>query len=175
MKKRCILILLVLTNASTIISQDDWTLFPKKDTIKTDSSLFQTDSSYLSSITDTNSIKKYIYKEGELLLHKNNKIDSLLKYVKEHTNYKGYTVQLVVSQINSEIKEIRKKFIENFSDEYLFDEYIAPNIYLYAGKFYNRNDAYHFKEKISSVFQHTMVIPKGFPHSNIKQKKGNQN
>ena len=66
-------------------------------------------------------------------------------------------------------------FIENFSDEYLFDEYIAPNIYLYAGKFYNKNDAYHFKEKISSVFHHTMVIPKGFPHSNIKQKKGNQN
>ncbi len=168
MKNRCFLILLILTTGSTIISQDDWTLFPKKDTI-------QTDSSSLLSNSDTNSIKNFIHEEGELLLENNNKIDSLLKYIKDHTNYQGYTVQLVVSQINSEIKEIRKKFIENFSDEYLFDEYIAPNIYLYAGKFHNKNDAYHFKEKISSVFKHTMVIPKGFPHSNLKQKKGNQN
>lgn len=150
-------------------SQEDWTLFPKKDSIRIDSSLGFTE-------IDTNQKEnKYLYDNGELTIKKNNKIDSLADYIKKYTSFQGYTVQLVVSQINSEIKENRNKFIENFSDEILFDEYIAPNIYLYAGKFFNKNDAYHFKEKISSVFQHTMIISKGFAHNNTKQKKGSQN
>ncbi len=170
MLKRHLIILMVLTNSLLVTSQDSWTLYPKKDSTTT------IDSNSLSAIEDTNSAKNnFINQTGELTIEKNSKIDSIAKYIKEHTDFQGYTVQLVVSQINSEIKENRKKFIENFSDEFLFDEYIAPNIYLYAGKFYNKNDAYHFKEKISAVFQHTMIIPKGFTHNNTKQKKGNQN
>lgn len=169
MQNRYFIFLIILTSSLHNYSQEDWTLFPKKDSIKIDSSI-------VSKETDTNQNKnKYLHNTGELTIKKNSKIDSLADYIRKYTTFQGYTVQLVVSQINSEIKENRNKFIENFSDEILFDEYIAPNIYLYAGKFYNKNDAYHFKEKISSVFQHTMIISKGFPHNNTKQKKGSQN
>ena len=169
MQKRYLIFLFVLTGSLYSYGQEDWTLFPKKDSTKKDSSLVLTE------IDSTKTLNEFIYDTGELKIRKNNKIDSLADYIKKYTSFQGYTVQLVVSQINSEIKETRNKFIENFSDEVLFDEYVAPNIYLYAGKFYNKNDAYHFKEKISSVFQHTMIISKGFPHNNTKQKKGSQN
>jgi hypothetical protein len=169
MQKKYFIIFIILAQYLHVFSQEKWTLYPKKDSIAIDSSL------KLSSVDTILNKGEYIHNDGELTIKKDIKIDSLAKYIKERTNFQGYTVQLIVSQINSEIKESRNKFIENFSDEFLFDEYIAPNIYLYAGKFCNKNDAYHFKEKISSVFQNTMIIPKGFPHSNTKQKKGNQN
>jgi hypothetical protein len=169
MQNRYFIFLIIIICSFHNYGQEEWTLFPKKDSIKNDDSLV------FKKIDSTNKLNKYIHDNGDLTILKNNKIDSLADYIKKFTSFQGYTVQLVVSQINSEIKENRNKFIENFSDEILFDEYVAPNIYLYAGKFYNKNDAYHFKEKISSVFQHTMIISKGFPHNNTKQKKGNQN
>ena len=168
MQNRYFIFLFILTSSINNYGQEDWTLFPKKDSIKND------DSSIVNEIDSVNKQNQYIHNNGELTIIKNNKIDSLANYIKKYTSFQGYTVQLIVSQINSEIKDTRNKFIENFSDEILFDEYVAPNIYLYAGKFYNKNDAYHFKEKISSVFQHTMIISKGFPHNNTKQKKGSQ-
>mgnify|MGYP000170893650 CR=1 FL=1 len=35
-----------------------------------------------------------------------------------------------------------------------------PNTYLFVGKFYDKNDALHFKYKIRDLFPNTMVIKK---------------
>ncbi len=159
--------LLFLTCIMSFKSQEDWMLYPNNDTLAKDSNVIK--------VYDTLNLKEsYIQANGNLIINKDPEIDSLTNYLREKSVYKGYTVQIIVSQINSEIKDKRKIFIENFPDDFLFDEYNAPNIYLYAGKFYSKNEAYHFKEKITPIFKNTMVIPKEFPYKVNAQKKGNQ-
>jgi hypothetical protein len=71
-------------------------------------------------------------------------------------------VQLIVSQETQLIKDTRKNFIQNFPNETLYDEYIAPNIFLYAGKFHSKSDAVLLKKKMEDFFNNTMVVMKSF-------------
>ena len=159
--------LLFLTFIMSFKSQEDWMLYPKSNNLAKDSNIVK-------GYDTLNPKESYTQTNGSLIINKDPKIDSLTNYLREKSVYKGYTVQIIVSQINSEIKEKRKIFIANFPEDFLFDEYNAPNIYLYAGKFYSKNEAYHFKEKITPIFKNTMVIPKEFPYKVNAQKKGNQ-
>ena len=54
----------------------------------------------------------------------------------------------------------RLKFIKAFPDTPIFDEYIAPNTYLFVGRYYDKNDAIAFQKTITSAFSNTMVIKK---------------
>jgi hypothetical protein len=69
-----------------------------------------------------------------------------------------------VTQETSKVREIRKKFILNFPEKTLFDEYIAPNIFLYSGKFKDYNRAELFKKGLEDVFENTLVVRKQFPY-----------
>ena len=80
--------------------------------------------------------------------------------LQEEKKILGYTVQIEVSQQNNIIKDAKLKFIKKFPDQPIFDEYIAPNTYLFAGKFFDKNDALSFQHKIQGVFSNTMVIKK---------------
>lgn len=169
-KKNIFILFLFIINGITIKSQEDWMLYPKKDSLITD-----TLTSKLIDF-DTLSLKEKIFSDsGSLTINKNPKLDSIANYIRENSYFKGFTVQIAFSQINSEIKDIRKKFIENFPEDLIFDEYNAPNVYLFSGKFQNKNEAYLFKEKISTVFKNSMVISKNFSYKINQQKKGNQN
>ena len=53
----------------------------------------------------------------------------------------GFAVQLIVTQDTKKVRELRENFYRIISEEYLFDEYIAPNIFLYAGKYFTMSDA----------------------------------
>ena len=57
----------------------------------------------------------------------------------------------------------------NFPKRTLFDEYIAPNIFLYAGKFQDYNSAELFKKELEKVFKNTLIVRKKFPYK--KEKK----
>jgi hypothetical protein len=46
----------------------------------------------------------------------------------------------------------------------LFDEYIAPNVFLYSGKFQDYNNAVFSKMKLEKVFGNTLVVRKSFPY-----------
>ena len=103
--------------------------------------------------------------ENQVLLeNKDSKIDSINNYLSEKGKYNGYTVQLYVSQKTDKVREIRKKFIFNFPEMILFDEYIAPNIFLYSGKFQDYNNAVFSKMKLEEVFENTLVVRKSFPY-----------
>ena len=86
----------------------------------------------------------YIAEKGFVVYNKDFRLDSLNKFLAENGKYKGYSIQLVVSQETQKSKKL-EKFIENFPEETLYDEYIAPNIYLYAGKFRKKHDAVYVK------------------------------
>ena len=150
--------------------QENWTLYPKKDSIesidKNDSILSQKkkiDSSGLFN-SDKNNYLSYINKEGSLIEHKDPRIDSLNNYMSKHGKYNIFTVQLYVSQNNDEIRNYRKKFIRNFPEMEIFDEYIAPNVFLYSGLFQDYNHATLYKKKLEILFKNTLVVRKKIPH-----------
>ena len=168
MKK--ILFYTTLIICSTFHSQNDWTLYPKKEAV--DSLNIQStellisinhDSIQVLDTTYTDSLY-YLSNEGVLVENKDSKIDSINNYLSEKGKYVGYTVQLYVSQKTDKVREIRKKFISNFPEMVLFDEYIAPNIFLYSGKFQDYNNAVFSKMKLEEVFENTLVVRKSFPY-----------
>ena len=153
--------------------QENWTLYPNKDSInsidKNDTILNQKkiDSSGLLN-SDKNNFS-YLNNKGSLVEHKDNRIDSLNNYISKHGKYNSFTVQLYVSQNNDEIRNCRKKFIINFPEMEIFDEYIAPNIFLYSGLFQDYNQATLYKKKLEIIFKNTLVVRKKIPHK-IKKK-----
>ena len=168
MKK--ILFYTMLIICSTFHSQDDWTLYPKKEAL--DSLNIQStellksinhDSTKVLDTTYTDSLY-YLSNEGVLVENKDSKIDSINNYLSKKGEYNGYTVQLYVSQKTDKVREIRKKFISNFPEMILFDEYIAPNVFLYSGKFQDYNNAVFSKMKLEEVFENTLVVRKSFPY-----------
>jgi hypothetical protein len=168
MKK--ILFYTTLIICSSFHSQNDWTLYPKKEAV--DSLNIQStellisinhDSIQVLDTTYTDSLY-YLSNEGVLVENKDSKIDSINNYLSKKGKYNGYTVQLYVSQKTDKVREIRKKFIFNFPEMILFDEYIAPNIFLYSGKFQDYNNAVFSKMKLEEVFENTLVVRKSFPY-----------
>ena len=168
MKK--ILFYTTLIICSTFHSQDDWTLYPKKEALNS----LNLDSSELSKKIQKDLLSKvtaiytdslrYISNEGVLLENRDSKIESINNYLSEKGTYNGFTVQLYFSQKTDEVREIRKKFITKFPDKILFDEYIAPNIFLYSGKFQDYNNAVFSKMKLDEIFENTLVVRKSFPY-----------
>ena len=102
----------------------------------------------------------YISEIGSLIENKDSRIDSISNYIAKNGTYKGYTIQIYVTQETSKIREVRKNFISNFPEKTLFDEYIAPNIFLYSGKFKDYNRAELFKNELEEVFKNTLVVKK---------------
>ena len=135
------------------IAQNEWTTYPpsidsNSIEIKYDSALNELK---YNALNNNNS---------QLIILKDKRIDLLEDKLKEEKKIVGFTVQLEVSQQTNVIKDARLKFIKTFPKHPIFDEYIAPNTYLFAGRFYDKNDAIAFQYKIKSAFINTMVIKK---------------
>ena len=162
---RIICVITLFIYSKIAICQEKWTLYPKNNTNEKDTLIYKQDYSikYEDSSTEPFKLKKrYISEAGFLTINKDVRIDSLNKYLKEYEKNDFFSIQLSFSQETEMIKTLRKKFVEKFPDETLYDEYIAPNIYLYAGKFYSRNDAVFLKHKLDNEFENTMIVKKRF-------------
>ncbi len=162
---KIIYVITLVIYSKIIICQEKWTLYPKNNTNEKDTLINKQDYSikYEDSSTEPFKLKKnYISETGFLTISKDVRIDSLNKYLKEYEKNDFFSIQLSFSQETEIIKTLRKKFVEIFPNETLYDEYIAPNIYLYAGKFYSRNDAVFLKHKLDKEFENTMIVKKKF-------------
>ena len=154
------IILTVSLNVS--IAQNEWTTYPpsidsNSIEIKYDSALNELK---YNALNNNNS---------QLIILKDERIDLLEEKIKGEKNIIGFTIQLEVSQQTDIIKDARLKFIKAFPEHPIFDEYIAPNTYLFAGRFYDKNDALAFQHKIKSDFMDTMVIKKSIIPPNITE------
>ena len=153
--------------------QENWILYPKKDALDSlkVKSLSNNDSLNPNSVSfnkidSQNNIQtiNYISEIGSLIENKDSRIDSIRNYIAVNGTYIGYTIQIYVTQETSKIREVRKNFISNFPEKTLFDEYIAPNIFLYSGRFKDYNRAELFKKELEEVFENTLVVRKNFPY-----------
>ena len=177
--KNIILILFIFFH-HTLLGQSNWTLYPKKDSIIENDSVAIAKADSLmqdSSITEEILLQQkkdsihYISSKGHIVIHADYRIDSINSYISNRAKFNGYAVQLIVTQDTKKIREMRKTFTNLFPDEYLFDEYIAPNIFLYAGKYFSKNNAVMLKNKLSDHFKNTMVVRKKFPLKHIQKEK----
>ena len=152
------LILSLLLNA--YVGQNDWTTYPSNsDTV----SINNTKDSSFKELK----FNSFNNQKSQLFVVKDNRIDLLQKKLKKEKTISGFTVQIEVSQQTNVIKDARLKFIKAFPDRPIFDEYIAPNTYLFAGRFYDKNDALAFQHKIKAQFLNTMVVKKRIEPPNI--------
>ena len=153
--------ILFLASYSILVSQDNWRLYPSNDS-----------SNLITTHNDTvmNELN-YSQKNGVVKIIKDARIDSVQKKLSEKPSIIGWTVQILVSQQKEEIKNTKIKFLKAFPDQQLFDEYKTPNTYLYAGRFYDKITAYHFKNEISHLFQNTRVLKKTIDLPILPEKK----
>ena len=109
-----ILFYIALIISSTFHSQDDWTLYPKKEALDSlniqSTELLQSINHDSIKVVDTTYTKSlyYLSSKGVLAENKDSKIDSINNYLSEKGKYNGYTVQLFVSQKTEKVREIRK-------------------------------------------------------------------
>ena len=161
---------LILSLSMNIVNAQDWTTYPPN-----------VDTNLIANI-DTNSIEQQIdssinelnynilnSEKSQLIILKDKRIDLLEDKLKKEKKILGFTVQLEVSQQTNIIKDTRLKFIKAYPKYPIFDEYIAPNTYLFAGRFYDKNDALAFQYKIKAAFINTMVIKKSILPPHIKE------
>ena len=165
-----------------VLCQNDWKLYPAKDSSKTTDSLVSVNISKDSNIVISNSsilldsgqnIKpiNYIAENGHVIIKADYRLDSLNSYLSNKGTLNGFAVQLIVTQDTKKVRELRKIFTELFPEEYLFDEYIAPNIFLYAGKYFTMSDAVSLQKKLDDSFDNTMVVRKKFPLKVIQKEE----
>ena len=166
-------LLIIVFLSTAFFSQENWMTYPEKNNIDSleiksaeqeieeqttiEESNNHTDSSKLN-------INNYISKKGSLIENKYFAFDSINSFLSNSGSYNGYTVQIYVSQETLKIRRVRKDFMINFPEQTLFDEYTAPNIFLYAGKFQDYNNAELFKKELEEVFKNTLIVRKQFPY-----------
>lgn len=143
-------IVILFTFLSQVKAQDrNWTLYPKKN---------------LELKTKNDSVVKkeldYSAPDGKVQLNQTSSIDTMHKELAKAPFIYGYTVQIEVSQQKEIIKNARYKFLKSYPDMPLDEYYNQPNTYLYGGRFYDKNTAYEFKEKIDQYFPDAIVIRK---------------
>jgi len=142
-----------LTNKQIPSEENNWRLFPNKNNNET---------------TEQNvPISEIKRKElnfgnpkGSLTINQPENIDLLTENLKNKPYILGYTVQLEVSQQTSKIRNARYRLLKIKPNSQLEETWLPPNTYLYAGSFYSRTDAYHFKNEIASHFPNATVISK---------------
>lgn len=100
----------------------------------------------------------YSQPDGSVTINQDNRIVGIGEQLKSEPYFYGYTLQLEVSQQKNVIKDARYKILKIKPDIELDDPYEAPNIYLYAGRFYDRVSAYQFKNEISKYFPNAIVV-----------------
>jgi len=117
----------------------------------------------------------YNQPDGKLRIEGNDQIDLLNAEIAEEGTFYGYTVQLAVSQQQQIIKDAKYKMLKLDPKIDWEAPYKEPNVYLYAGRFYDRNSAYAYKKSVQKYFPSAIVIgPKKLPLPTIEMPKSEE-
>lgn len=131
----------------TIKPTKNWRLFPAEKA-----------ELYISPIDSSGKELNYANMNGKVQVFQDNRLDLIEAELRDQPYIFGYTLQLEVSQQKSIIKDARYKILKISPNIELDDPYESPNIYLYAGRFYDRSSAYQYKNEISDHFPNAIVV-----------------
>ena len=159
--KANIVCLIIVLSSSVIFAQEtDWRTYKKSSHTKN-----------IGVIPQNDTVKKelnYNGNQGNVVISQDLKIDSLTNKIGKKPFINGYTVQIEVGQQISIIRNSRSLFIRSNPDISLDEEYDQPNTYLFAGRFYDKNSAYKFKNEIKANFPDALVIKKKLSLPSLK-------
>lgn len=164
MKFTLYIIVVLFAFLNPVKAQDrNWTLYPKKNLV-------------LKTKSDSVAKKELDYSspDGKVNVHQTTSIDTLQKELAKNPFIYGYTVQIEVSQQKEVIKNARYRFLKSYPDMSLDEDWIQPNTYLYGGRFYDKNTAYEFKEKLSKDFPDAIVIRKKMDLPTLSKEVGSE-
>jgi hypothetical protein len=148
-----ILYLTIFTLFSTIYTaqnDEDWRLFPSTSG----------DKKPTNGSVNSGEIRQLNYssKPGTVTINQSNEIDSLASNFSREPFIYGYTIQIEVSQQKSIIQNAKYRMMKADANAPFDEIYVAPNIYLYVGRFYDRLSAYEFRNKILTYFPNSIII-----------------
>ena len=141
-----LLIGLSISAQDTISKGKNWRLFP--------SNKLELNESKIDSLKQLD----YTRMDGRVKVFQDERIDKIGEELSQKPYFYGYTIQLAVGQQKNIIKDARYKILKISPDIELDDPYESPNIYLYAGRFYDRTSAYQYKNEISDHFPNAIVV-----------------
>ena len=77
---------------------------------------------------------------------------------KEDPEFKGYRVQLMLSQDKNNVLKAQSEFLKYNKDVNVYIDRKAPNYRLRVGDFYNKFDAHAFLRKIEEKYPNALVV-----------------
>jgi hypothetical protein len=127
---------------------DDWRIFPGSS------------SNTVTSTTPLHPQRELNFNQppGKVNVHQSSEIDSLIQKISKSPFIYGYTIQIEVSQQKSVIQNAKYRMMKTDPNVPFDEVYIAPNIYLYVGRFYDRHTAYEYRNRIIGLFPNSTVI-----------------
>lgn len=76
----------------------------------------------------------------------------------ENPEFKGYRVQVMLSQNKNDVLKAQSSFLRFNKDVEVYIDRKAPNYRLRVGDFYNKFDAFAFQKKIDSEYPNSLVV-----------------
>jgi hypothetical protein len=148
--KISMLLLLSFINSSFLAQKedDDWKIFPGNNHEKPSTTVS----------LQTKRDLTFNQPQGKVLIQQSGEIDSLINKISKAPFIYGYTIQIEVSQQKSVIQNAKYRMIKTDANVPFDEVYIAPNIYLYVGRFYDRLTAYEYRNRIIGQFPNSTVI-----------------
>ncbi len=158
--KNFIKLIVVLLLPFSVIAQTDsvkynWGVYGSNDVnVEPQDSLNNTEQKVLE-LKNVNNGKQGVIKVSNPIEIKT--ISEEIKAEKE-PKFKGYRVQIMLSQDKNEVLKAQSEFLRYNKDVEVYIDRKAPNYRLRAGDFYNKFDAYAFQKQISEAYPNALVV-----------------
>lgn len=107
--------------------------------------------------------------EGEIRVSAPIDIKTITEEINEvdEPKFKGYRVQIMLSQNKNDVLKAQSEFIRYNKDVEVYIDRKAPNYRLRVGNFHNKFDGYAFQKKIDSKYPNSLVVSSQIDLPNI--------
>lgn len=83
---------------------------------------------------------------------------SYVDYHKNHTELRGWRIQLIATTDKRQMESARKKFAETYPDYDVVYTHVPPFFHLKAGAFLKKQDALPFLEKMKETYPGAFLV-----------------
>ncbi len=108
------------------------------------------------------------FSQDTIIVHKDARLDELVAkqaFINQYTShltssglYKGYRLQLLVTQSRDEAFKMKATLLQNFPDQKSYVIYQSPNFKVRLGNFVSKDDAEKYKESIAQQFSSGVYV-----------------
>lgn len=151
-----------------------YTLGAQIDSVKYDWGVFKSDT------LNSDTIQKQLIfinvnggKPGDVKISSPVEVKTITDEMKEieEPEFKGYRVQIMLSQNKNDVLKAQSEFIKYNKEVNVYIDRKAPNYRLRAGNFYNKFDAFAFLKSIEEEYPNALVVSDMITFPKLKEKE----